>query len=94
MTRSQYTVFPPSTRIYDVICAYLAGEISEGFLRDMFASELNFDGDATRAMWFDAVERGKEYSDAWSRAKNNAAHSMKCSPADLGSASGSETASG
>ena len=65
MTRSQSTVHPPSTRIYDLICAYLAGEFSEGFLRDMLRDQMGMSGDEVRAMWFDAVERGIAMSTAW-----------------------------
>jgi hypothetical protein len=87
-------VFPPSTDVWDLICAYLAEEVSEGFLREILADRCGWTGNETRAAWFDAVERGKALSDAWSRAKRNTAHSMKCDPRDLGSGSNSATGNG
>jgi hypothetical protein len=45
----------------DLLVAFAAGEVSEGFLRDV----TGLPGDTVRALWFDAIERAKVISDAW-----------------------------
>jgi hypothetical protein len=65
------TVLPPSTAVYDLICCYLSGEISEGLLRDILGDRLGWSGDETRAAWADATERGRNFVEAWTSARRS-----------------------
>ena len=57
-TPGRHTVIPPDRETWDLICAYLAGELSEGRLRDILCPRNGWRGDEVRAAWYDAVERG------------------------------------
>ncbi len=57
------TVLPPSTMIWDLICAHLAGEMSMGFLRGILCPILGWDGNQADAAVFDAVERGSKIAE-------------------------------
>jgi hypothetical protein len=65
------TVLPPSTAVYDLICCYLSGEISEGLLRDILGDRLGWSGDEVRAAWADATERGRTIVEAYFSAKRS-----------------------
>lgn len=59
------TVLPPDRETWDLIAAYLYGEISEGCLRQCLIKKNGWRGDQTRAAWFDAVERGSKSAEEW-----------------------------
>jgi hypothetical protein len=65
LTPGADTALPPDTETWDLIAAYLYGEISEGCLRQCLIKKNGWRGDQTRAAWFDAVERGSKSAERW-----------------------------
>lgn len=61
-----------SAELNDVLMAYLAGEFSEGFLREMLHDLMGLTGDEVRALWFDPADRGRKLADTWSSTRSSA----------------------
>jgi hypothetical protein len=53
----------------DLLMAFVAGELSEGLLRDILGHTLGLTGDQTRALWYDSVQRGCRWADRFVSAR-------------------------
>lgn len=73
MAASQGNVLPPTTGIYDLVCAFLAGDISGELLAEILERQCGWTPAQTRDAWEFAVQRGCEMANrhlAWKHGDN------------------------